>query len=38
MQLLMRFYEPTEGKIYLDGVDIHDYDIKFLRSQFGVVS
>jgi len=38
MQLLQRFYLPTEGSITIDGIDIKDYDIRYLRSQFGVVS
>jgi ATP-binding cassette, subfamily B (MDR/TAP), member 1 len=38
MQLLQRFYLPTEGRITIDGVDIKDYDIHYLRSRFGVVS
>ena len=38
MQMLQRFYDPTEGKIIINGNDIKDYDIKYLRSNFGVVS
>jgi ATP-binding cassette subfamily B (MDR/TAP) protein 1 len=38
VQLLQRFYFPQEGTITLDGVDLKDYDIHYLRSQFGVVS
>lgn len=38
MQLLQRFYLPTEGSITIDGIDIKDFDIRYLRSQFGVVS
>lgn len=38
MSFLLRFYEPEHGTILLDGVNIKDYDIHFLRSQFGVVS
>lgn len=37
MQLLLRFYDPTHGAILLDGVDIRDYDLAFLRSIFGIV-
>lgn len=37
-QLLQRFYEPSKGQILVDGVDIKDYDIHYLRSCFGVVS
>lgn len=29
--LLLRFYDVTEGSILIDGVDIRDYDIKALR-------
>lgn len=35
--LLYRFYEPQEGRILIDGVDIKDYDIKHLRKAFGMV-
>lgn len=38
MQMLQRFYDPTEGKIIINGNDIKDYDIKYLRRNFGVVS
>jgi len=38
MSFLLRFYEPESGTILLDGVDIKDFDIHYLRSQFGVVS
>jgi len=35
--LLMRFYDPDSGRILLDGVDLRDYRLKDLRSQFSVV-
>jgi ABC-type multidrug transport system fused ATPase/permease subunit len=35
--LLLRFYEPSEGRITLDGTDISELDPKWLREQFGVV-
>lgn len=38
MDLLPRFYDPSDGFIALDGVDIRKYKIDHLRSQFGVVS
>lgn len=38
MDLLPRFYDPSEGSISIDGVDIRKYKIDHLRSQFGVVS
>ena len=36
--LLPRFYDPTEGAITLDGRDLRDYDLRELRSHFGIVS
>jgi len=33
----MRFYDPDEGKILLDGVDLKEYDLEWLRSQIGYV-
>jgi subfamily B ATP-binding cassette protein MsbA len=38
VDLLARFYDPTEGKIILDGFDIKDYDIVSLRKLFGIVT
>jgi ATP-binding cassette subfamily B protein len=37
MGLLMRFYDPTDGQILLDGVDLRDYHLGDLRRQFGIV-
>jgi ATP-binding cassette subfamily B (MDR/TAP) protein 1 len=36
-QLLMRFYDPDEGVIFLDGNNIRDLDLDWLRSQIGYV-
>lgn len=38
IQLLQRFYEIDSGEILLDGINIKDYDVHYLRSLFGVVS
>jgi ATP-binding cassette, subfamily B, bacterial len=35
--LLPRFYEPSSGRILLDGVDVRDYAVKDLRNQFAIV-
>jgi ATP-binding cassette, subfamily B, bacterial MsbA len=35
--LMLRFYEPTSGNIFLDGVDIRNLDVLWLRHQIGVV-
>lgn len=35
--LLTRFYDPTEGAILLDGVDLRDYRLADLRAQFALV-
>jgi ATP-binding cassette, subfamily B, multidrug efflux pump len=35
-RLLCRFYDPESGAILLDGVDLRDYDLDYLRSQVGV--
>lgn len=37
INLLLRFYDPTEGKILIDGINIKDLDLKFLRNYFGLV-
>jgi ABC-type multidrug transport system, ATPase and permease components len=36
-KLLARLYEPTEGCIYLDGVDIREYDLQGLRAAIAVI-
>jgi ATP-binding cassette subfamily B protein len=35
--LLMRFYDIQKGKIFLDGVDLRDWDLESLRRNFAVV-
>ncbi len=35
--LIPRFYEVTEGRVTLDGVDIREIKLKFLRQQIGLV-
>ncbi|HYY73593.1 MAG TPA: ABC transporter transmembrane domain-containing protein, partial [Solirubrobacterales bacterium] len=37
MNLLTRFYDPTSGRVLLDGVDLRDCRLADLRSQFGIV-
>ncbi|MCQ2126062.1 MAG: ABC transporter ATP-binding protein/permease [Bacteroidaceae bacterium] len=37
INLLDKFYEPDCGSITLDGVDIKEYDTKFLRDNIGLV-
>lgn len=37
INLLDKFYQPTRGEIYLDGVDLADYDTKELRKRIGLV-
>jgi ATP-binding cassette, subfamily B, bacterial len=37
LTLLTRFYDPTSGQILLDGVDLRDYRLADLRSQFAIV-
>ncbi|MWB96657.1 ATP-binding cassette domain-containing protein [Flavobacterium sp. GA093] len=37
INLLDKFYLPSSGKIYLDGVDLNDYDTDFLRRNIGLV-
>ena len=37
VNLLDKFYEPQNGIITLDGVDLREYDTKFLRENIGLV-
>ncbi|KAI0639804.1 P-loop containing nucleoside triphosphate hydrolase protein [Trametes polyzona] len=36
--LIERFYDPLSGTVKLDGIDVKDLNIKWLRSQIGLVS
>lgn len=37
INLLPRFYDPTEGRITIDGMDVRDVTLSSLRSQIGIV-
>ncbi len=37
IKLLTRLYQPSSGKIFLDGVDLNDWDIDILRKRIGVI-
>lgn len=34
--LMCRFYDTTEGQVLIDGKDVRDYDIHFLRKNVGI--
>ncbi|WP_136636742.1 ABC transporter ATP-binding protein [Pseudooceanicola onchidii] len=38
LSLVPRFYEPAQGRILIDGMDIRDMTLKSLRRQIGIVS
>ena len=37
LKLLTRLYDPTEGRILLDGIDLRDYDVADLYKAFGII-
>jgi len=37
VSLIPRFYDPREGRVLIDGVDIREYQLKSLRSQISMV-
>lgn len=37
VKLLLRIYDPTEGRILLDGIDLKNYDINEVRKFYGVL-
>ncbi|MEM7627514.1 MAG: ABC transporter ATP-binding protein [Planctomycetota bacterium] len=37
LSLIPRFYDPTSGRITLDGVDLRDYDLDAVRRNIGLV-
>ncbi|MEQ8757630.1 MAG: ABC transporter ATP-binding protein [Coleofasciculus sp. G1-WW12-02] len=36
--LIPRFYDPTQGKVLLDGIDLREFDINSLRRRLAIVS
>ncbi|MBV9468725.1 MAG: ABC transporter ATP-binding protein, partial [Abitibacteriaceae bacterium] len=38
VQLIPRFYDPQQGRVVIDGVDVRDVNLRSLRSQIGVVA
>ena len=38
VHLLLRLFDPTEGRILIDGKDLRDYDSRSLRAHFGLVT
>ena len=37
VKLLARLYDPSEGRILLDGIDLREYDLESLRRNVGVI-
>lgn len=37
VKLLARLYDPTEGRILLDGIDLKEYDLTDLRMNLGII-
>ncbi len=37
VKLLVRLYDPTEGRILLDGHDLREYDLTELRAEIGII-
>ncbi len=38
VNMLPRFIEPTDGQVLIDGIDIHEFHLRALRSQLSLVS
>lgn len=34
---MLRFYDPTDGSVLIDGVDVKDYNVNYLRGKIGYV-
>lgn len=37
-KLLLRFYDPTEGSVKIDGIDLRDISLRSLRKSVGIVT
>ena len=38
IHLIERFYDPTTGSIFLDGIDLRKFDLRHVRAAIGLVS
>ncbi|HMF34542.1 MAG TPA: ABC transporter ATP-binding protein [Candidatus Lokiarchaeia archaeon] len=38
INLIPRFYDPTQGHILVDGIDLRDYNLRSYRKEVGIVS
>src|SRR6185436_13495020 len=38
INLIPRFYDPQQGRVLIDGVDVRDVSFKSLREQIGIVT
>jgi len=38
IQLIPRFYDPTEGQVFVDGVDVREYRLHDLRKNIGLAT
>ncbi|PVV02765.1 hypothetical protein BB560_002770 [Smittium megazygosporum] len=38
ISLIQRFYDPIEGQVLVDDVDVRDYNVEFLRQNISIVS
>lgn len=38
MALIERFYDPQQGSVTLDGMDLRELNVKWLRQHIGLVS
>nr|QVT92297.1 ABC transporter [Salvia miltiorrhiza] len=38
ISLIERFYDPLSGQVSLDGTDVREFDLKWLRQQIGLVN
>ncbi len=38
LELIPRFYDPTSGRILIDGIDLREFDLRSLRRKIAIVS
>jgi subfamily B ATP-binding cassette protein MsbA len=38
VDLIARFYDPTAGRITIDGIDLREFSARSLRNQYGIVT